>query len=202
VEDNDGSALSIKTVIDQYSNFLQENLCILHSNIPLISIYSLRDFLTECIAHSNSVQLCVSNLNKNVDDYDKIIHYNDNYIIESHLNPNLSIFEYIYCNLFYIPKKILIETISTVPKNEYSQGYEIFDIFKSIKEKIKLYIIHSYIANKEFILLKSYDDKNLIEEIHMEKKNAFFITQCYEFWKKFDSLENRIHIIENKLDIE
>lgn len=199
VEDNEGSALSCKFFMDHHT-IESDNICILNSNIPLLSFYTLSEFINNSI--DKTINICVSNLKKNIEDYEKFVNQDDTLFIESHLNLDIENNDFIYCNLFFIKKTILKNSLLNLQKNSYSHEYEIFDIFNYLNLNINnFYIVNSYVANKEFILLKSNDDKNMIEDFFIEKKNAIFITQCYEFWKKFDSLENRIHFLENKFDI-
>jgi bifunctional N-acetylglucosamine-1-phosphate-uridyltransferase/glucosamine-1-phosphate-acetyltransferase GlmU-like protein len=196
IEDTNGTAASLQLFLNQTS-LLNPNLCILNSNIPLISKMILQDFIMDC--YHSSIKLAVSNLKKNVDEYEKVIH-SENPIIESHLNKNIDSFEFIFLNMFFIKQNILQKYINFINSNLYSTKYEIYDIFQYISEyKKELFLIHSYIANKEFILLNSMEDKNYIEDIYSEKKNAIFISSCYELWKKFENLENRISFLENKI---
>jgi bifunctional N-acetylglucosamine-1-phosphate-uridyltransferase/glucosamine-1-phosphate-acetyltransferase GlmU-like protein len=195
IHDNEGTAKSLQEFF--LNNTLNnDNLCIMNSNIPLISKFTLQDFLID--TNNTQVLILASNLKKNILDYEKIT---DNLLIESHKNVNYIDFKYIFCNLIFIKTYILLEYLYKIEKNNYTLEYEYYDIFKLLNPNyLKLFIINSYIANKECILLKNHEDKDYIQEIHLENKNAAFITQSYHFIKKFESIENRLAFIEKKIN--
>jgi len=196
VEENQGTTVSFQSFLTQQPN-VSSNLCILYSNMPLISQYTLREFMSQC-KHQNKV-IAVSSLKKNVLDYHKIVTHHDNereaFRIISRHDTDLPSFDYIFCNLFFIKTVSLLE--GSLNLNPHSQEYEIFDILPPCLSD-ELYIIHSYVAVRECTLLVSTEDKEFIEESYTERKNAFFITQCYQIWKKIESYDHRLHLLEQR----
>ena len=55
------------------------------------------------------------------------------------------------------------------------------------------------VASKECAVLRGAEDKNYLEEIYMENRNADFIYQFYTLWKRCSSIESRLESLEEKM---
>ncbi|NDE15016.1 hypothetical protein EBZ80_08815 [bacterium] len=54
-------------------------------------------------------------------------------------------------------------------------------------------------AAKECAVLRSHEDKNYLEEVYMENRNADFIYQFYSLWKRCSLIESRLESLEEKM---
>jgi hypothetical protein len=55
------------------------------------------------------------------------------------------------------------------------------------------------IASKECAVLRTAEDKNYLEEVYMENRNADFIYQFYTLWKRCSMIESRLETLEEKI---
>lgn len=61
-----------------------------------------------------------------------------------------------------------------------------------------LFWLSPAVAAKECLVLRSLEDKNYMEEVYMENRNADFIYQFYGLWKKCSHIESRLEALEKE----
>jgi bifunctional N-acetylglucosamine-1-phosphate-uridyltransferase/glucosamine-1-phosphate-acetyltransferase GlmU-like protein len=202
INDTQGTAKSIEYIMDNKFDNMNNDILILHSNMPLISKITLKDFIYNYKNKNFKFLSLVSKLtNKN--EYDKaLIIDNDNIkeIVYFKEIVDHSQFEYSFLNTILIKKTLLQALIKTITINTLSEEFHIIDIFKNSEIKSKAYVLNPYIANKECVIIKKNEDKNFAEENYLERRNIMFINQCYSLWKKCEIFENRISFLEKKIN--
>ena len=190
--DEQGECKTMRVFLDDRKNSLQDNILILYSNIPLISKITLKDFIS---SHGNQharFSSMISRLN-NVNPFYKTRLIENRYIKEiGSLNET---FDYSLLNTFIIDKLLLDDLISGLVSRDIN---ELFQIIHESEDGSEIFILSPYIANKEFIMIQNFQDKNFAENIFLERRNLAFINQCYGLWKKCETLENRLESLEQK----
>lgn len=188
--DTQGTSKSIEYMLEKHA-IENENILILHSNMPLISKITLQDMMNHFIEQKENLMCLVSKL-KNTENERAVVKNNEQ-IIDISTSASS---EYSYLNTIAIKLSLLKELIPKIDCTPDTNEYNIHDIVKLAK-KSAIYNLNPYTANKECVMIKKTDDKNFAEEIYMEHRNANFIHQCYGLWKKCDIFENRLQFLES-----
>jgi len=192
--DCQGTAKSIDFFLQQ-KDLMNEHIIIIYSNIPLISKFTLKDFLIHCTNQEQDLIAIVAKLKKKKE-YDYAIINNNEDLVKIN---SQDVSEFYFLNVFYIEKKIL-NLIPKIKPDENTKEYNINEIVGLYEGKKGIYILNPYIANKECIIINKLEDKNFAEEIYLENRNANFIHQCYGLWRQCEQFENRLYYIEKILE--
>lgn len=184
-----GQVHHLKSLLNNKKISLQKEILILYSNIPMISKLTIKDFILNHCQKNLLFSSILSKL-KNIHSFYKTSITTDQKIISFGFDKEL---DYSILNTFLINKKTLEHYIWKLD-NEC-------EFINLVMEGSSVYIISPYTANKEFIMIQNIHDKNYAENIYLEKRNMIFIHQCYELWKKYESIEHRLNCLEQKNDL-
>lgn len=198
-DDPPGTGKSIELFLQEHDDSIHENLLILHSNMPLLSKTTMKDFITESFIEKADKNILISKIN-NYKEYhqveiqkervQKIVDKSDQVSNER---------PFCFMNTIFIKKSILQSLVPRIPLDPFDNEYKIYKMVELDPDGFQYFVMNPYIANKECVLIYRQEDKNFAEEIYLEYRNTIFIHQCYGLWKKCEIFENRINQIEDVL---
>lgn len=168
-------------VVHQHRQQEKKSHCLLFTiEFPLISINILLPFIY-CMQNENvSIGTCISKMNMK-EEYRSIKNHTTLTLInECPYNiEDLSIID-----LIWLDSEVSID---------------INQLFETKSDKIYAYFIPTYIANQECMTIRTPESLRYTKRVYKQEQNTLIVYKCLELFKKCESLEERLLLIEKKI---